>query len=111
MDRRLFLRRGGVALAGGLVLGDVALEAFERLTYRKRLWTGASFPAAGGPYYWVHVKRHADHEAADAELWVSDLVDRTDGRIIRVDRNVVGSIHYTLPDYPGRTRFVGAAWV
>lgn len=35
MDRRAFLRRSSIALAGGLVLGDAALEAFERLTHRK----------------------------------------------------------------------------
>ena len=34
MDRRLFLRRTALALPA-LVVGDAALEAFERLTHRK----------------------------------------------------------------------------
>lgn len=41
MDRRSFLRRSTIALAGGLVLGDAALEAFERLTHRKVFALGA----------------------------------------------------------------------
>jgi|SRR3990172_5453252 len=40
--RRDFLRRTSLALAGGLLLGDAALEAFERLTHRK-VWPGAAF--------------------------------------------------------------------
>lgn len=35
MDRRSFLRRSTLALAGGLLVGDAALEAFDRLTHRK----------------------------------------------------------------------------
>lgn len=35
MDRRNFIRRTALALAGGLVVGDAALEAFARLTHRK----------------------------------------------------------------------------
>ena len=35
LDRRTFLRRTSLALAGGLLVGDAALEAFERLTHRK----------------------------------------------------------------------------
>ena len=35
LSRRDFLRRGSIALAGGLLVGDAALEAFERLTHRK----------------------------------------------------------------------------
>jgi len=33
LDRRTFLRRSALAL-GGLMVGDAALEAFERLTHR-----------------------------------------------------------------------------
>ena len=40
--RRAFLRRSAIALVGGLLLGDAALDAFERLTHRK-VW------ALGGP--------------------------------------------------------------
>lgn len=35
MTRRSFLARSSLALAGGLLVGDAALEAFERLTHRK----------------------------------------------------------------------------
>lgn len=42
MDRRLFLRRAAIALAGGLIVGDAALEAMERLTHVRK-----SFPVAG----------------------------------------------------------------
>lgn len=35
MNRRDWLKRTSLALAGGLVLGDAAMEAFERLTHRK----------------------------------------------------------------------------
>lgn len=35
LTRRDFLRRGSLALAGGLLVGDAALEAFERLSHRK----------------------------------------------------------------------------
>ena len=35
MDRRSFLRRSTIALAGGLLVGDAAIEAFDRLTHRK----------------------------------------------------------------------------
>lgn len=35
ISRREFLTRGALALAGGLVLGDAAMEAFEALTHRK----------------------------------------------------------------------------
>lgn len=38
--RREFLRRTSLALAGGLLLGDAALELFDRLTHRK-VWAGA----------------------------------------------------------------------
>lgn len=34
MDRRDFLRRTSLALAGGLVVGPEAIEAFERLAHR-----------------------------------------------------------------------------
>src|SRR3990167_8126057 len=35
MDRRAFLRRTSLALAGGLIVGDAALEMFERLNHSK----------------------------------------------------------------------------
>jgi hypothetical protein len=38
--RRDFLRRGSLLVAGGLLLGDAALEAFERLTHVRK-----SFPS------------------------------------------------------------------
>lgn len=46
MDRRSFLRRSTIAVAGGLLLGDAALEAFERLTHRKVFALGG-LPQAG----------------------------------------------------------------
>lgn len=42
LSRRDFLRKTSIALAGGLIVGDAALEAFERLTHRK-VWAGADF--------------------------------------------------------------------
>jgi hypothetical protein len=50
MLRRDFLRRTSLALAGGLILGDEALEAFARLTHQRK-----SFPSAAIPrdYYGV----------------------------------------------------------
>ena len=47
-SRRDFLRRGAIALAGGLIVGDAALEMFERLTHVRK-----SFPSAdvGGIRY------------------------------------------------------------
>lgn len=41
MLRRDFLRRTSLALAGGLVVGDAALELFARLTHTRK-----SFPSA-----------------------------------------------------------------
>ena len=41
MDRRSFLRRTSIALAGGLILGDAAMELFERLTYTRTLFPSA----------------------------------------------------------------------
>jgi len=35
LNRRDFLRKSLIAGVGGLLLGDAALEAFERLTHRK----------------------------------------------------------------------------
>lgn len=43
MDRRQFLRRSGLAVAGGLVAGNAALELFERLTHRK-VWALGGLP-------------------------------------------------------------------
>lgn len=47
MRRRDFLRRGAILGAGGLLLGEAALEAFERLTHRK-VWAGWSAPSGSG---------------------------------------------------------------
>ena len=46
--RRDFLRKTTIALAGGLVVGDAAMELFERLTHKRK-----SFPSAaiGAEYY------------------------------------------------------------
>ena len=43
MIRRDFLRKTSLALAGGLLVGPAALEAFERLTWRRKFWPGATF--------------------------------------------------------------------
>lgn len=42
MNRRLALRRLGLATLG-LLTGEQALETYEQLTYRRRLWAGAEF--------------------------------------------------------------------
>lgn len=47
MDRRSFLRRTSIALAGGLVVGDAALELFERLTHTRSLFPSAAIPGYG----------------------------------------------------------------
>ena len=43
MDRRAFLRSTSLALAGGLVVGDAAMELYERLTHRK-VWALGAVP-------------------------------------------------------------------
>ena len=45
LSRRDFLRRTSLAVAGGLIVGDAALELFDRLTHRK-VWAGADFSRA-----------------------------------------------------------------
>lgn len=50
MDRGTFLRRSSLILAGGLLVGDEALEAFAKLTHVRK-----SFPSAGigiSSYHW-----------------------------------------------------------
>lgn len=47
MDRRQFLRKGLVALAGGLIVGDAALEMLDQLTHKK-VWAGWDAPRWGG---------------------------------------------------------------
>lgn len=47
--RRDFLRRTSLALAGGLIVGDAALELFERLTHRPvfaSAWPSAAMDSA-----------------------------------------------------------------
>ena len=68
LDRRSFLRRSAITLAGGLVLGDEVLEQFARLTHVRK-----SFPSAGVPLpitaEWCGIGRPT-HEAAKGSLWV-----------------------------------------
>lgn len=45
--RRDFLRKTTIALAGGLIVGDAAMELFERLTHKKVY-------ALGGYNEWPH---------------------------------------------------------
>jgi hypothetical protein len=47
MLRRDFLRRTSLALAGGLILGDEALEAFARLTHQRKSFPGADVWPSG----------------------------------------------------------------
>ena len=61
MDRRSFLRSTSLALAGGLVVGDAALELFERLTHRK-VWALGAMP---GP---THITIDIPWGIADHEL-------------------------------------------
>lgn len=44
MNRRDWLKRTSLALAGGLVLGDAAMEAYERLTHKKVWALGGAGP-------------------------------------------------------------------
>jgi hypothetical protein len=65
MNRRGFLRAGGLATLG-LLVGDQALEAFARLTHRRRLWPGADV----GPITASEiVRRQHDAHAAMDEVW------------------------------------------
>lgn len=67
MERRDFLKRTSIALAGGLILGDAALEAFERLTHRRTMFPSAGVGGrliewrgemdAAGTLYWEQVSR------------------------------------------------------
>ena len=58
MRRRQFAK-GLIALAGGLLVGDAALEAFDRLTHKK-VWTGWDAPKWGGKgEYFDITKIHA----------------------------------------------------
>lgn len=50
MNRRLFLRRAGIATVGGLVTGNAALEMFERLTHRK-VWALGGMPSVRDYYF------------------------------------------------------------
>lgn len=45
MNRRQFLIKNSLVSAG-LIVGEEALEMFERLNYQKRLWTGHDFTKA-----------------------------------------------------------------
>lgn len=44
LSRRDFIRRTSLALAGGLIVGDQALELLERLTHRK-VWALGAMPS------------------------------------------------------------------
>ncbi len=50
--RRDFLMRTSLALAGGLILGDEALEAFARLTHVRKTFPSA---AVGGQSFTVEI--------------------------------------------------------
>lgn len=54
MLRRDFLRRTSLALAGGLIVGDQAIELFERLSHRKVFALGG-LPWTGQPVYFDQV--------------------------------------------------------
>ena len=68
IDRRSFLRRSAITLAGGLVLGDEVLEQFARLTHVRK-----SFPSAEVPPQitaeWAGIGRPT-HRAAKGSLLV-----------------------------------------
>lgn len=94
MNRRDWLKRTSLALAGGLVLGDAAMEAYERLTHRK------VFALGGVPdYETVYVDgRRVDvfrsRKVPSGRLYVTgDLFRRmrTDKRL----EDVVEQIHNT----------------
>ena len=43
LSRRDFLRRSSLAIAGGLIVGDAALELLDRLTHKK-VWSLGGLP-------------------------------------------------------------------
>ena len=49
-SRRAFLRRTSLALAGGILLGDAALELFARLTHRRTMFPSAWPELHGVPW-------------------------------------------------------------
>ena len=78
LDRRSFLRRTSLALAGGLVLGDAALEMFERLTHRKVFALGAV------PEKWVHYIDVPDPEKAlSFKMYMDREIKRSFERTVR----------------------------
>ncbi len=50
LSRRDFLRRTTLAVAGGLIVGDAAMELFERLSHRKVFALGAIPTTIHWPY-------------------------------------------------------------
>lgn len=46
MNRRAFLNRAGLLLGGGIIAGPDVLDAFGKLTWRRKYWSGADFTRA-----------------------------------------------------------------
>jgi hypothetical protein len=67
MDRRSFLRRTSLALAGGLVLGNEAMEMYERLTHKK-VWAMGRMPGPLPTIQWNGLTQ------TWVEVWQNDRV-------------------------------------
>lgn len=108
--RRDFLRRTSLAIAGGLVVGDAALELFERLTHKK-VWalgpmpytvdittgaTGGMFSAILEPVRRDTVIRRVIIDGADADHIEQLGVGPSGGVLIRAWRDLGGAPMYTV---------------
>lgn len=72
LDRRTFLRRSALAL-GGLMVGDAALEAFERFTHHKVFALGG-LPEANSATYSQEVAEDL-RALADPGKWPLGVLD------------------------------------
>ena len=87
MDRRSFLTRSTLALAGGLLVGDAALEAFERLTHRKVFALGGWRSVVAADLSWDKVQ---DRSAVSASL----TLRWSDGTVSNQRRSVTSFAAY-----------------
>lgn len=89
LDRRTFLRRTSLALAGGLIVGDAALELFERLTHQKVFALGDGWPEGH-----LDVLTHASVHGLHVGTWSQWQIDDTVGlfRAGKLVTNGIGTI-------------------
>lgn len=94
MQRRDFLRRGSVALAGGLLFGDAELEALEMLTHRK-VWAGHTFVAPNAVTFTALMDEYARLTIKRMQL---QLHEQYCGHLVVFDRRVpVGTVVVAAP--------------